>query len=660
MQLKRKFIPNLFLLVTILICLFSGSPDCIAAWSDLNVWLDNGMKKYRQGGEDGVLGNNSLTIKCAKNEFEPLQILLYNNHTTDPITGVDVIINQTSGPGTISDIYIYKQLYINVTTVSRHDYSTGYWPDPLIPKVDRYFRQKRNAFPFDIGPKKVQGIWVDIGTTSTTPPGIYTFNISVTKSGETAKTATVTLHVWNFALPSTPTLKSFMDIGTGNLDDGFFGGTYQGEAWWKNMQKLHMKTLLYHKLGVNTNNNGGWFTTVNTDGTVTEASWKAWDSQYASLLDGTEISSGPYAGIKMPAATVELGNSAGVSNRWSSTSNWINYLQSWWDHFNSKGWDPMNRLYVYAWDEPNGSTMSRYGFTFRGSSTVTDRQVVLTKAQEMNLVKTGGGGMWKNTFTTAPISTSLSSPTEVIGEPGSPYTSLDISGFYFPVTCLYTYRSPWTTEVNRKSRNSYPGYENWTTRNHGGYLANQGSHDRICPASGGVYCTDNAPDIMLETPPVLTRGYFWLQWFYRVHMFLYSDTIHFYRKGKEPYANLMSVFGGNGDEHLFYPGVTNTSGRGLPASTPSIGGSNDIPIESIRLKLLREGIEDREYMELAKQLRSLALVDTQVNTLFGSLTDPGPYYKIKTSGDLLKAREGVANLLLNSSQPFPPKEFIAK
>jgi hypothetical protein len=143
-------------------------------------------------------------------------------------------------------------------------------------------------------------------------------------------------------------------------------------------------------------------------------------------------------------------------------------------------------------------------------------------------------------------------------------------------------------------------------------------------------------------------------------MFLYSDTIHFYRKGKEPYANLMSVFGGNGDEHLFYPGVTNTSGRGLPASTPSIGGSNDIPIESIRLKLLREGIEDREYMELAKQLRSLALVDTQVNTLFGSLTDPGPYYKIKTSGDLLKAREGVANLLLNSSQPFPPKEFIAK
>src|SRR5205814_6305010 len=50
-------------------------------------------------------------------------------------------------------------------------------------------------------------------------------------------------------------------------------------------------------------------------------------------------------------------------------------------------------------------------------------------------------------------------------------------------------------------------------------------------------------------------------------------------------------FGGNGDGTLFYPGLACASGR-----RGCVGGTHDIPIESIRLKRIRDGREDFEYL----------------------------------------------------------------
>jgi hypothetical protein len=53
------------------------------------------------------------------------------------------------------------------------------------------------------------------------------------------------------------------------------------------------------------------------------------------------------------------------------------------------------------------------------------------------------------------------------------------------------------------------------------------------------------------------------------------------------------VFGGNGEGNLFYPGRP----EGYSGSEYSvIGGTTDIPIESLRLKRIRDGREDYEYM----------------------------------------------------------------
>ena len=53
----------------------------------------------------------------------------------------------------------------------------------------------------------------------------------------------------------------------------------------------------------------------------------------------------------------------------------------------------------------------------------------------------------------------------------------------------------------------------------------------------------------------------------------------------------VNLYSGNGDGTLFYPGRPQI-----------IGGTKQIPIESIRLKLIREGLEDYEYLAMLTKL----------------------------------------------------------
>jgi hypothetical protein len=82
----------------------------------------------------------------------------------------------------------------------------------------------------------------------------------------------------------------------------------------------------------------------------------------------------------------------------------------------------------------------------------------------------------------------------------------------------------------------------------------------------------------------------WLAWKFRMDGELYYSMNEAYGQDNDPWVNIR-LFGGNGDGTLFYPGRPDR-----------IGGKSDIPIESIRLKLIREGMEDYEYLALLARL----------------------------------------------------------
>src|SRR5258707_14502244 len=81
----------------------------------------------------------------------------------------------------------------------------------------------------------------------------------------------------------------------------------------------------------------------------------------------------------------------------------------------------------------------------------------------------------------------------------------------------------------------------------------------------------------------------WLSFSYDMSGELYYEVTMSYFSG-DPWVN-QTAFGGTGDGTLFYPGTT-----------AKIGGSTEIPIESLRLKGIRDGMEDYELLNLAKQL----------------------------------------------------------
>lgn len=115
------------------------------------------------------------------------------------------------------------------------------------------------------------------------------------------------------------------------------------------------------------------------------------------------------------------------------------------------------------------------------------------------------------------------------------------------------------------------------------------------------------PSYMIDSPATHQRIMPWLTWKYRMDGELYFHTVFAYSK-TDPWRT-QYLFGGNGDGTLFYPGRARL-----------IGGRTDIPIESIRLKFIREGYEDYEYLRLAEKTvgraRTARLLHGIVNTTF--------------------------------------------
>jgi hypothetical protein len=110
-----------------------------------------------------------------------------------------------------------------------------------------------------------------------------------------------------------------------------------------------------------------------------------------------------------------------------------------------------------------------------------------------------------------------------------------------------------------------------------------------CNTVGGSAFT-GWPSYVIDAPPAAHRILPWLAWSRDIAGELYFNTVEtFGRKGSDPWLDVYA-HGGNGDGTLFYPG------------TPErIGGSTHVPIESLRLKLIREGLEDYEYLALLER-----------------------------------------------------------
>lgn len=118
-----------------------------------------------------------------------------------------------------------------------------------------------------------------------------------------------------------------------------------------------------------------------------------------------------------------------------------------------------------------------------------------------------------------------------------------------------------------------------------------------CDIVGGAPFT-GWPSLVVDAPPVAHRVLEWLTWRQRIGGELYFNTVEAWaRDGVDPWQDLHR-HGGNGDGTLFYPGT--------PAR---IGGKTHVPVESARLRLIREGLEDYEYLRLYERAAGRAAAE---------------------------------------------------
>ena len=145
------------------------------------------------------------------------------------------------------------------------------------------------------------------------------------------------------------------------------------------------------------------------------------------------------------------------------------------------------------------------------------------------------------------------------------------------------------------------------------------------------------PTYSIDSDATRNRAMEWMSFTYDLQGELYFETTMAYYLG-DPWVT-QAAFGGNGDGTLFYPGTT-----------ARIGGQTEIPVESLRLKAIRDGMEDYELLNLAKTLG----LGNQAIAIARSVF-PTTYQATATAELIATARAELAGLILHAlGKDLPP------
>jgi hypothetical protein len=503
-----------------------------------NVWVTDSMQKvHSDTGNPGSL--HWAILSAARNEFADFQVHVQAGAQPMSLTvTVSDLVNGRTGTAIShrSNIVVYRETYMDITTRSNANGTLGLIPDILIPTIDPYYHQARNAFPYAVAAHENQSTWIDVLVPPRAPSGYYSGTVTMSDGGVTLATLPVLLSVWNFTLPSTATLRTAFRLTGYGLCVQAYGSELNCGAypkadgnWVLGVDLSHIDQavmFLDHRISLS---NVIFNTPYNND-------WTSANRLYGPLLNGTA------------ANTVTMLSAAQLTNiEFNGGGNATR--QQWATNFLGQGWTA--KLYDYTCDEPPENC----SWADIHSKAVAARSV----APPMP----------------AMVTTSINRATV-----NKVLSSIDIL-------------APVVDQMDGvSSANQRSSYSTW--------LANGGHRlwwYQSCDEAST--CSDGRPggaeqtygNYMIDSTPVRNRVFQWLAYMYGIETELYYYTDYCWSvscgypaRTSDPWKSIY-VFGGNGDGTLEYPGT--------PAR---IGGTISIPLPSIRLKLIRDGMQDYEYL----------------------------------------------------------------
>lgn len=642
---------------------YKPAVDCTPADYPSNIALSGPLVKLLQdsGSPGGVYGASPcITVMATQNEFADFQV-----HVQAPSGGYSALnvtmsaLTKSTGPGnsfTIpapssadNEIVVYREGYIDITTPTCVDVSTciptrakatGYYPDPLVPAIDPYYHQTTAAFPVSVAAGKNQSAWIDVYVPQAAVSGWYSGTVTISNGGATLATMPIVLGVWQWPtsrggyMPSTATLKS---------DE--FGGNSPFSLCRIAYNKTTSNCSAYPGAGGNSDL-GLEFANVDLavqllDNRLTlavdnldfgpekpSASFNGSNGfvAYEGFLE-TGASGGHVVGIMPGAQRGPMvmnppcpGNCTyGTPGAGSSGQTYISQLVT---NLTGKGWfaSPPNGAADYLSDEP-GTNCSAWATIYanaqntRGYSTPMLPMLVTAYLSSID----GCSAAYENAVDIMVVGDTCLETNTWYACPGEPQT-------------VTNYRSSYNTWLSGNCcSGSGPKREVWRygacgnagTCGNGRPAYGDGPPNMCAPwPTGTTTCLGNKlggptyPNWDIDGQPIANRVEEWLAFknqetgelYYLLDGCFYNNN----GCGTEPWTSQYNA-GNNGDGNLIYYGSDSAHSSGVGAL---VNVNVPIWVPSMRIKMMRDGMQDYEYLHLLSSLggSSAALVTTEINS----------------------------------------------
>lgn len=172
----------------------------------MSVWWCEGAYKVMRDTPLPSVQGDTIVLWSARNEYEPFQVVI---KPASRVENCRVSVTDLTSDNNIIDkqaISIRKVEYVHVTKPTDNYGYPGYWPDPL-PQVNgpvTAFGGENTSF------------WITVYVPEESPAGIYTGMISLGNS-DWRKDIPVKLTVWDFTLPTVPSLRSGFGLSVDNI-----------------------------------------------------------------------------------------------------------------------------------------------------------------------------------------------------------------------------------------------------------------------------------------------------------------------------------------------------------------------------------------------------------------------------------------------------------
>ena len=170
-------------------------------------WCEGAYKVMRDVSLPSKTSAN-IDIRSAKNEFESFILCIRPSVRMDKVRIEPGVLIHSDGKTSISNsqFQIKRVEYVKVNKPTDNYGFTGWWPDPLPEYV----------VPATLTPGENHPFWVTVKIPADAKSGSYTGKLTLSSS-EWKHEVEVKLHVWNFTLPASPTMRSGFGFNMNNI-----------------------------------------------------------------------------------------------------------------------------------------------------------------------------------------------------------------------------------------------------------------------------------------------------------------------------------------------------------------------------------------------------------------------------------------------------------